>query len=231
VSRSVHTTPIHLRAARRARAPLASRGAAERRRADRLRRSLREAGAAPRDAGCPPPPESSIKLPRIHASRLCSGLIHAITEADIRRTLLCLGEVAFYGLREVHLLPGAAARPPGLHLGRYMFPGTVRIFAVEPSPWNLIGRPDPASLERMRLYGAVIEDHAGVAGTVIRWPGTSLRDFVLIDVLMHEVGHHIIQQYTGKRPARVRRTSDHERFATTFAERCRVRYLHDRPLG
>jgi hypothetical protein len=40
-------------------------------------------------------------------------------------------------------------------------------------------------------------------------------------VLMHEVGHHLIQQYKGKRRARVARTRDHEAFADGFARRCR----------
>jgi hypothetical protein len=60
--------------------------------------------------------------------------------------------------------------------------------------------------------------------TVVTWPGATLRDFMLFDVLMHEIGHHLIQQYKGKRPARVVRTRDHEAFADRFAERCRLLY-------
>jgi Zn-dependent peptidase ImmA (M78 family) len=47
---------------------------------------------------------------------------------------------------------------------------------------------------------------------------------MLFDVLMHEVGHHVIQQYKGKRPARVARTKDHEALAERFAARCRELY-------
>lgn len=231
VSRSVHTIPIELRAARRVRAPFASRGAADVRRADRLRRSLREAGVAVLDAGRPERQEAVVRLPRIRVSRASPGLVHAVTPPEIRRTMLVLGESSFYGLRAIDLLPRAAARPSALHLGRYIAPATVQLFAVEPPPWRLTGVLDTPALERMQLYGAQTDDDEGVPGAVIRWPGTSLRDFMLIDVLMHEVGHHVVQQYAGKRSARVRRTRDHEAFAASFAERCRVRYLQARPFG
>lgn len=59
---------------------------------------------------------------------------------------------------------------------------------------------------------------------MITWPGDSLREFMLFDVLMHEVGHHWLQQYKGKRPARVVRTREHEAFADEFARRCRLIY-------
>jgi hypothetical protein len=48
---------------------------------------------------------------------------------------------------------------------------------------------------------------------------------MLFDGLMHEVGHHLIQQYTGKRGDRVMRTVDHERRADAFAARCREVWL------
>jgi hypothetical protein len=60
--------------------------------------------------------------------------------------------------------------------------------------------------------------------TTVDWPGDTLRDFVLFDVLMHEIGHHIVQQYTGNRAGRVMRTRDHEAFAERFARRCREEF-------
>jgi hypothetical protein len=65
--------------------------------------------------------------------------------------------------------------------------------------------------------------------TIVSWPSTTLRAFMLFDVLMHEIGHHLIQHYKGKRPARVARTRDHEAFADAFAQRCRS--LHAHALG
>jgi hypothetical protein len=49
---------------------------------------------------------------------------------------------------------------------------------------------------------------------------------MLFDGLMHEIGHHLIQQHTGKRTARVMRTGDHERRADAFADACRKTWAH-----
>ena len=49
----------------------------------------------------------------------------------------------------------------------------------------------------------------------------------LFDVLMHEIGHHLIQHYKGKRTVRRARTADHEAFADRFAQRCRLAYRRD----
>src|SRR5262249_48957989 len=125
----------------------------------------------------------------------------------------------------VELVPGppggVAGRQP---LGRLRVPGTVRLYDQPPSPWCLPGRLAPAEQARLCRAGAVVEESADGTLTVVSWPGTTLRDFVLFDVLMHEIGHHLIQQYKGKRSARVARTRDHEAFADELAWRCRLRY-------
>jgi hypothetical protein len=43
-----------------------------------------------------------------------------------------------------------------------------------------------------------------------------LRDFMRYDVLLHELGHHVLQ-HRARKIGRVRRRSDHERFANMFA--------------
>jgi hypothetical protein len=45
-----------------------------------------------------------------------------------------------------------------------------------------------------------------------------LRDVMRFDVLLHELGHHLLQ-HRARKIGGVRRTSDHERFAETFAAR------------
>ena len=60
------------------------------------------------------------------------------------------------------------------------------------------------------------------------WPGETLKEFMLLDVLLHEIGHHVLQHYKGKQRVRIARTRDHEAFASAFAERCRRRYLEGR---
>lgn len=54
------------------------------------------------------------------------------------------------------------------------------------------------------------------------WPADTLRGFMLLDVFLHELGHHLAQQYSGKRSARIARTREHESLAERFAARCRA---------
>ena len=81
---------------------------------------------------------------------------------------------------------------------------------------------------QIQRAGAVIEAQPDIEVTVVDWPGDSLRDFILLDVLLHEVGHHILQHNKGKRTKRVARTRDHEAFARLFVERCRALWLDER---
>jgi hypothetical protein len=46
----------------------------------------------------------------------------------------------------------------------------------------------------------------------------ALRDFMRFDVLLHELGHHVLQ-HRARKVGSVRRRSDHERFAELFARR------------
>lgn len=46
----------------------------------------------------------------------------------------------------------------------------------------------------------------------------AMRDFMRFDVLLHEIGHHLVQHRVRKL-GRVRRDAEHERFADMFAER------------
>jgi hypothetical protein len=48
---------------------------------------------------------------------------------------------------------------------------------------------------------------------------------MLVDGLMHEIGHHLIQHHKGKRLARVMRTAEDERRAKQFAEACRQAWV------
>jgi hypothetical protein len=56
----------------------------------------------------------------------------------------------------------------------------------------------------------------------VKWSPVALKEFVLFEGLMHEIGHHLIQQHAGKRTARVMRTADHEKRAAAFAAACRL---------
>ena len=172
---------------------------------------------------------SSAPLPRLRARRLRPGHVHPAGVADIARVLRFFGEHCTYGVRSVELAQGASRVPAsGLRLGRLVVPGRIILYDQPPSPWTLRGALHPAVRDRLCRSGAIVTPVGG-AHTIVAWPAETLRDFMLFDVLMHEVGHHLIQQYKGKRPARVARTRDHEAFADLFARQCRDRYQADAP--
>jgi len=64
--------------------------------------------------------------------------------------------------------------------------------------------------------------------TLVDWPQDTLWRFMLEEVLLHELGHHVLQHHKGKRPERIARTRDHEAFAARFAEKQRAALLKGR---
>src|SRR5947199_189734 len=61
-----------------------------------------------------------------------------------------------------------------------------------------------------------------VCVTSVGWPKAMLQRFMLEEGLLHELGHHLLQHYKGKRPVRIARARDHEAFAARFAEKQRT---------
>jgi hypothetical protein len=225
MSRSKHTDPPRIRAARRVRAPFAPRGEGDRSTQWALAAWLKEAGLVPEAQAARPAPERPAPLPRVRVCRPREGHVHPASRADVERVLRFLGAQGTYGLRAVELVRGSAPAAGGrLRLGALSVPGVVRLYDQLPPPWVLPGQVPPALAARMRRAGAIVERVGQGSQTRIVWPGETLRDFMLFDVLIHEIGHHLIQQYKGKRPARVARTRDHETFAERFAYRCRLAY-------
>ena len=224
MSRSKHTDPRHVRAARRVRAPYAPRGHGDRHPRHALLRSLKALGGGPSDLPSAPQPAAA-PLPRVRVQRPRKGYAHPATAADVTALLRRVGEVCTYGLRAIELRQGPSVAAGQRHpLGHLRVPGTVVLYDQPPSPWWLVGRLPGGEQERLRRAGATVEEWDEGRLTAVSWPGAALRDFMLFDVLLHEIGHHLVQQYTGKRPARVARTRDHEAFANRFAQRCRRLY-------
>jgi hypothetical protein len=183
---------------------------------------LKELGIVPamepeqRETGSPAP------LPRLRAARPRHGCHHPAGRKDILRVLQFLGEPCTYGLRSIELLQGeGVVAGCGLLFGRLFVPGRIVLYEQPSSPWLLTGSLAEEEAERLRSAGAFIEADENGLRTAVLWPDDTLRDFMLFDVLMHEIGHHLIQQYKGKRSERVARTRDHEAFAHQFAARCR----------
>jgi hypothetical protein len=219
VSRSVHTRPVRLRAADRLRRPGEPRGAADASRPRRLLRELKELGIAAVDDGASL--DDSWELPRIDETCPRPGHHHPASAADVAETLRFFGETCVYGLRSVELRQ-ACADGPSL-LGRLLVPGCIQLYDQPHSPWRLPGRLEDEVAEQLTAAGARLELSEGVAE--VHWPGTTLRDHMLLDVLMHEVGHHLLQHHKGKRRLRIARTRDHEAFADAFARKCREVYM------
>jgi hypothetical protein len=124
------------------------------------------------------------------------------------------GPAAVYGLRGVELRQRPAL-DRRLTVAALRVPGVVLLFEQPTPPWILSGRLTDAAADRLERAGARVT--SGKAGARVDWPGGTLRDFILFDGLMHEIGHHMIQQASRKHRTRAMRTADHERRADAYA--------------
>jgi hypothetical protein len=144
--------------------------------------------------------------------------VHPADPADIVGVLTFFGPAAAYGLRGIELRqqPAAVAGPAVAVL---RVPGLVLLFEQPAPPWELCGQLTDVATARLQRAGAQVA--TAQAGTRVDWPGNTLRDFMLFDGLMHEIGHHMIQHAARKQRARAMRTADHERRADAYATRAR----------
>jgi hypothetical protein len=221
MSRSKHTRPRKVLAASRVRAPVEPRGRGDPSDQRALLRELKEVGIHAELAT--PAGEAAAPLPRVVRKHPKKGFHHPAGKADIKRVLRFFGEECTYGLRSVELVQGQFPWAGGsLRLGRLMIPGRIVHFDQAQPPWRIPGPLTEHDEERLLRAGAILQIESGGMCVNVAWPDDTLRDFMLFDVLMHEVGHHLIQQYKGKRTLRVARTKDHEAFADRFAYKCRL---------
>lgn len=172
---------------------------------------------------------SELKVPKIKIQRPRNGFFHPASGADIRRALVYFGELCWYGVREISLMHSSSiSTPDKLTFGKLIVPGKVILYEQPIPPWLLSGRIDSTRISAFERAGAKITDSADGARCKIDWDSESLRDFMIFDVLLHEVGHHIVQQFKGKREAQVVRRKEHEALADIFAQRCRELYKSER---
>lgn len=215
MARTKHTDPDAIRAQRRLNDPRGRRGDDT-----SLRSVLKELGVpestevASGSGGWP--------LPRIRRSRPRPGYTHPAEPSGIRPVLRAFGPTCVYGLRGIELRQVEGPSTNELRLATLQIPGTIVMFEQPVAPWTISGHLAEGALDRIARAGGLAEAASG--GTTVAWPGDSLRDLMLFDGLFHEIGHHLIQQYEGKRSARKMRTSDHERRAEAFARACRARW-------
>jgi hypothetical protein len=222
MARSKHTDPSRLRAARRVAAPRDGRGVGD--------LAARRRAAQPHEidvaSGRPRPPASPPAM-RIVARRLPPGFFHPASRADVLAVLDAVGAMAVYGLRSIELARPASASAVSaaggaLRFGLYQAPGRIVLLAQPLPPWRLSGTLPAAARLRLENAGARVSRLAGGAACEVDWPPDALRRFMLDEVLLHELGHHVLQRDKGKRLARIARTADHEAFARQFASRWRA---------
>ena len=217
MARSVHTDPIDIRAARRLAAPHASRSYAD------SRRMHRRAGRATWHGTSLDDPWRTSARPktrlRIIQHAPGSGHTHPAMHAEVRRLLDQLPPRYRYKLRAIELRP-APSRPQGaLPLGRLLLPGRILLYAQPRSPWLLAGLLADDERARLRRAGALLSVDRRSCLTVVEWPGRSLCDFMLLDVLLHELAHHALQVRRARSITPAARMRDHEAVAAGLGRR------------
>lgn len=218
------------------RAPQASRRAGDRSTARRVGKLLKELGIPD---SAPPTARSdnskdettqgawaSVLFPRITVQRARKGYQHAAGKKDIEAMLKFFGERTFYGIKEIRLsqLPQSGRRD-GRLFARLYVPGKIVVYEQALSPWHVTGKLSPEDRCALERAGAEVQISDDGLRAMVYWDNESLRDFMLFDVLMHEIGHHLIQHFRGKRSAQVMRSRDHEQAASLFAIKCRALYV------
>ena len=224
MSRSKHTDPKAIRAARRLRAPYDRRGVGDLSQRRNFGREGKPFGAAipekRRRQNHPARLRFIMQKPR-------AGFHHPAGKRDVFKVLKTVGPLAFYGISSIEL----AQAPAGGSIpvfGRYAVAGRLVLFAQPTPPWRLPGFLKSGLVRRLERAGAVVTRVADVGATLVDWPKGTLRRFMLEEVLLHELGHHILQHHKAKRLARVARTRDHEAFAARFAEKQRLALMKGR---
>lgn len=210
MSRSLHTRPRWVIAHARLEDPYQPRRAGDTRRQRRQRRQLKRAGltlSESKESSGPSP-----KTLRIKEQRPRPGYAHPANSASIREFLKRGHEEWVYGLQSIELRQGAGSSSL---FGEYRSPGLILLYDQALGPWSFRGRLKSADCQAFEEAGAVIEKSP--FETLVSWPRQALKQFMLNEVLLHEIGHHILQHHKGKRKVRIARARDHERFAHQYA--------------
>ena len=218
MSRSKHTDPLPIRARRRLVSPWERRSAGDLSQRQKTGRTLKESGVNARPIlkaveGRPVRPRIILQPPR-------SGFFHPAGPSDVLTILEFIGPEAVYGLQSIEFLRATETRRL-YSLGQLEIPGRIIVYEQALTPWHISGIIGEEDVRKFRRSGADVEYRESPKATIINWPEDSLREFILLDVFVHEVGHHILQHNKGKRLQRIARTRDHELYAAELVEKCR----------
>ena len=196
MSRSKHTDPLPLRARRRLRAPWERRSAGDLSLRQKIGRRLKESGISSRPIVKAPDCESV--RPRIVLQPPRLGFLHPAGRSDVLKILELLGSDGMYGLRSIEFL--RTPETGAFHsFGHLEVPGRIMVYEQPLPPWHIPGAVAQHNALQFIRSGADMEYRESPATTIIDWPKDTLREFMLFDVILHEVGHHILQHNKGKK--------------------------------
>lgn len=218
MSRSKHTRPRSVLAADRLLRPRESKGHDDPAKQRRAGRRLKRAGLVPAARQEQVSGKSEWSLPRVTERKAREGYFHPASRNDVMKFLRSLGAECLYGIRVIELRRGP--QDGSFALGRLFTPGRLVLYDQPRPPWRIPAQLPTSQVESLEEAGAQVEELEG--SCLVHWPGQTLPEFMLWRVLLHEMGHHVLQHHKGKRRARVVRTRDHESNAELFARRWRT---------
>jgi hypothetical protein len=148
------------------------------------------------------------------------GHLHPVGPAEIRLYMMQLPPRYRYKLHTIELRPAPPRSPhSALPLGGVLLPGRVILYSQPRSPWLLGGILADAEQAILRRAGAQVSVDYRSCLSVVTWPAQCLRNFVLYDVLPHELAHHLLQVRHARSLATATRAADHEAVATGLGRR------------
>ena len=158
---------------------------------------------------------------RVVAQKPLPGSIYPLQPQDIRAFLLSLGPSAVYGLRIIRLRQECLLNPSNMIFAEYVVPGEIHLYAVPAIPWRFAFVPSRTDLEAFARHGASVSIDVDTAQgqTTVFWTPNTLKSYFLVEVLAHEIGHHVLQHNRGKRQAQICRRFDHEACADLYSRR------------
>lgn len=154
-------------------------------------------------------------LPRVVALRPRRGDAHPLDGPQVRRLLGRLPLEQLYGIERVELRAriGGVGRPFAEYRRDER---AVVLFSLPVDEWWLPRDFDAGPLRLARYQARV---HAERSGTLVQWRSpASLALWFWIEVLAHEIGHHVRNQY-GRRYPRFARLRDEESVADLHSRR------------
>lgn len=155
------------------------------------------------------------KLPPIITRKPRRGDIHPVAASMLEKFLAGTQTQYLYGLKRIELRArrsGEIGEPFGCYLFRER---TIVLYSL---PWHWALKRLSAGWERELIaYGATVEHGATIS---VRW-ASDAANFALWfwdQVVMHELGHHFVEQYRSKN-GRVRSRKAHEALANLHVGR------------